>query len=201
MRSKRLVKQSKKLSWLLRHGAREAGLNMDEAGWVSCDEVMRAAKMSQHDLLEVVKHNDKSRLQLDGDRVRASQGHSFEGTPVTREALEGSWERYESGDFVWHGTYPKAVEGIAREGILPGTRTHVHLAESPDSRVGKRFNTPVLLKISVERLRAGGREVYVSPNGVVLAREVPRECIVGLETRSAKAEKQRERLLDVLGLG
>jgi putative RNA 2'-phosphotransferase len=195
MQSKQITKLSKKLSWLLRHGARDSHLDMDEAGWVACEEVLRATGMNRSQLLEAVQHNNKSRLQLEGDRIRACQGHSFEGTPVTREALEASWDSYEEEGTIWHGTSLEAVEGIAREGILPGNRTHVHLAASTDSRVGKRFNTPVLLEVSVDRLRASSREVFVSPNGVVLVRDVPSSCIVGLVTQSAKADKAKAALL------
>jgi len=199
-RDRRLVAGSKKLSWLLRHGASEAGLAMDAAGWATCDDVLRLTALSVDELEEVVLRNNKSRFQLDGDRIRASQGHSLLGMPVTREALEASWTVYESGPTVVHGTTVEAAESIAVEGIKPGGRTHVHLAATPDSVVGKRFHTPFLLKVSVERVRSTGREVFVSPNGVVLIRDVPAACIVGLIAQSKSARRHEERLRRLLRL-
>lgn len=200
-RDRAIIKASKRLSWLLRHGAGESGLPMDEAGWVACDDVLRVTKMNRKELDDAVRHNTKSRLQMEGDRIRACQGHSLAGMPVTRDALEASWERFEGGPSLYHGTNVAAVEGIAQEGILPGERTHVHLAAAMDSTVGKRHNTPVLLEISVEALRQSGREIFVSPNGVVLAREVPPDCVIGLTTHSGKASQNEPRLHELFGLG
>ena len=87
-RNKHDVRRSKRLSWLLRHGAREVGLPMDAAGWVSVPEVLRALSITRAQLEHAVATNRKRRLQLDGERVRACQGHSADGTPVTLEALE-----------------------------------------------------------------------------------------------------------------
>ena len=83
MNTKNDIRRSKKLSWLLRHGAREVGLPMDAAGWVSVPEVLRALSITRAQLEHAVATNRKRRLQLDGERVRACQGHSADGTPVT----------------------------------------------------------------------------------------------------------------------
>ncbi|MDI1483829.1 RNA 2'-phosphotransferase [Polyangium sp. y55x31] len=182
------VELSKTLSWLLRHGAREAGVSMDAAGWVPVPEVLRYLRISRAALEEVVATNNKSRLTLEGDRVRACQGHSTENMPVTVEALEASWQPYTDGGSLWHGTTVEATAPIAREGLYPQKRTHVHLAPSLESKVGKRSATPVMLEISTERLRDAGLGVWEAQNGVVLVRHVPVSCIVDLActTRAAK---------------
>lgn len=41
-------------------------------------------------------------------------------------------------------------------GIMRGDLTHVHLARSPGSRVGKRSHAAVLLAVAPERLRQAG---------------------------------------------
>jgi RNA:NAD 2'-phosphotransferase (TPT1/KptA family) len=123
---------SKKLSWLLRHGAGEAGLEMDAAGWAEVADVRR-------------------------------------------------------------------VEGIAREGILPGERTHVHLAEATDSTVGKRAAVDVMLAVAPSRLRELGIGLHRSPNGVLLAREVPPATIVGLVPVVDRARRQEPHLRGLFG--
>ncbi len=188
-----IVEKSKTLSWLLRHGAREAGVSMDAAGWVPVGEVLRYLRMSRSDLEEVVQTNSKNRLELVGERVRACQGHSTQNMPITVEALEASWRLYEEDGSLFHGTTVEAIEPISKEGLVPQKRTHVHLAPSLDSKVGKRSATPVVLEVSCTRLRAAGEKIYEAQNGVVLVRHVPVSCMVGLVcTTKAAQKKERE---------
>lgn len=185
---------SKELSWLLRHGALEQGLAMDAAGWARVDDVLRLLRIDRERLEHAVQENNKSRLQLDGARIRACQGHSRAGVPVTLEALEASWEVHPDTGSLWHGTDPDVVPLIAREGIRPIERTHVHLADATDSRVGKRAGVGVLLEVSIVRLREAGLEVFRSPNGVVLVRHVPPTCITGITALTARARAREGEL-------
>ncbi|MCS6898497.1 MAG: RNA 2'-phosphotransferase [Myxococcales bacterium] len=171
---------SKKLSWLLRHGAGKAGLSMDEAGWAPVEEVLAKLQISRELLVQAVEENSKARLEMAGGRIRACQGHSLEGMPVTREALEASWSGYTGAGPLWHGTSVDAVPSILREGILAVGRTHVHLAEATDSKVGKRARVDMLLEVSVAGLRAAGLGIFRSSNGVLLVRYVPPSCLVGV---------------------
>jgi putative RNA 2'-phosphotransferase len=192
---------SHKLSWLLRHGADEAGLDMDAAGWASVDDVLRLARMSRAALESVVVENNKARFEVRGGRIRACQGHSVRGMPVTQDALEASWERFPGEGPVWHGTRIAAVASIAREGILPGERTHVHLAEAVDSTVGKRANVDVMLEVSPARLASSGIGLFVSPNGVILARLVPPSAITGLRPMNDRARPKVDSLRALFGRG
>ncbi|WP_437638212.1 RNA 2'-phosphotransferase [Sorangium sp. So ce854] len=194
----RLTDTSKKLSWLLRHGAPSLGIAMDEAGWVAVDDVLRALGMTRSRLDEAVASNTKNRLEIRGDRVRASQGHSREGMPVTLAGLEASWEELHGDASIWHGTSVDAVRGIAREGIRPVARTHVHCTDALESAVGKRSKVDVMLEISPARLRARGIGVFRSQNGVILAREVPVGCVVGLAPIAARAQREAEALRALL---
>ena len=176
--SKPSVRRSKQLSWLLRHGANEAGLSMDEAGWADVEEVLVVLDMTRANLLDAVETNDKGRLQLDGTRIRACQGRSLDGMPVTQDALERSWTVISPASSLWHGTTIAAVDGIAADGIRPSGRSHVHLAPSTASRVGKRASVDVLLEISPTRLVDLGVSVFEARNGVVLVRHVPAAAII-----------------------
>jgi putative RNA 2'-phosphotransferase len=192
------TKASHQLSWLLRHGAGEAGLDMDAAGWAEISDVLRVLRMSRATLEGAVRDNNKARYEVRGQRIRACQGHSRERMPVTLEALEASWEAYTEPGPVWHGTRIAALVGIAREGILAGERTHVHLAEAIDSTVGKRANVDLMLEVSPARLASHGIGLFVSPNGVILTRWVPPAAIVGLRPMTDRARRQSEALRAVL---
>jgi putative RNA 2'-phosphotransferase len=169
---------SRTLSYLLRHGANEAGLVMDSAGWSAVVDVLRLAKMTERELDEAIAFNTKSRLERRGAYVRACQGHSLAGTPVTLDALEASWLLDNEPDDLWHGTTLEAAASIRTSGIRSGERTHVHLARTVDAKVGKRSNVAVLLQVSREGLRGEGIDVWRAPNDVLLVRFVPAHCVV-----------------------
>ncbi len=175
---------SKRISWLLRHGANQTGLAMDAAGWASIDDVLQNLGISRSDLDRAVTENDKNRLQVDGVAIRACQGHSPAGTPVTLEALESSWTRVEPTVSLWHGTALDAIQDIARDGLSPRERTHVHLAAGPDSRVGKRHNIDLRLEISAHKLAEYQIPVFRALNGVFLARHIPAAAITDITAQS-----------------
>ena len=193
-------RKSRRLSWLLRHGAREVGLAMDEAGWSRIDDVTETLGLSREALLQCVAGNDKQRLETAGDYIRAVQGHSLEGTPVTLEGLEASWECVEGRSApLFHGTKRRIVRDIAASGgLAPMNRTHVHLADHPQSRVGKRAQVGVLLVIDPARLAEHGLRVFRAPNGVLLSRRVPWAAVVDIQAVSASARHNLESLVACL---
>lgn len=200
MTAEQIKEKSRKLSWLLRHGAGDEGLPMDAAGWVPVSAVFARLRLSPAALGEIVAHNNKQRLEWVDDRIRCCQGHSREGMPVTQAALEASWTPW-TGGVVWHGTRAAVVPAIAREGIVPGRRTHVHLAPGLDSGVGKRAEVEVMLAVDPARMAAAGFGLWAASNGVVLARAVPPGCIIELRAMTRRARPQEAALRGALGLG
>ena len=168
---------------------------MDSAGWSSVADVLAFTGLSRDQLEDVVAGNNKQRYQLEEARIRACQGHSLAGTPVTLEGLEASWTLWAGTTPLWHGTHPDACSDIVQQGILAMNRSHVHLASAPDSPVGKRAAVTVLLGVDPERLRASGQRIFVAPNGVMLVRQVPPAALVALLPRSRRAQRQLASLL------
>ncbi len=191
---KKLTEKSKKLSWLLRHGAAEAGLNVDPAGWVPTQQVLNYLKISKDDLHYAVEYNNKNRLQITDTHIRACQGHSTEIMPITLDALEESWDIFTGNDTLWHGTNLDAIYKIAKEGLLPIKRTHVHLAPFQNSLVGKRNNTSILLTISTMMLRNEGIKIFQAHNGVILVRHVPNTCIIQAYAITRPAKKKQSEI-------
>lgn len=171
---------------------------MDSAGWVSLQDVLRYTGWTQETVEALVATNPKRRLELIDGRVRCCQGHSS-GVPVTLEGLEASWRLTEPTEItdglVWHCTNFAVLESIEREGCRSLRRTHVHCTLTLNSAVGKRNKTPIGLAVSVAGLTGAGIGTWVAPNGVVMIREVPRSCIVGLVgmTRRGLAEQAQWR--------
>jgi putative RNA 2'-phosphotransferase len=188
------------MSSILRHDAGRMGLHMDAAGWVSVDELLAHVKVPRAVVEEVVASDRKARFELCRERVRACQGHSLAGMPVTQEALEASWARHTGDGPIFHGTRLEALDGIRRDGIVRGDLTHVHLAASPSSRVGKRHNVAVLLEVAPALLRQAGHGVFRSHNGVILTRHVPPWCIVDMMIASQCSNHEMRTIRRALGL-
>ncbi|MFD0686592.1 RNA 2'-phosphotransferase [Actinomadura fibrosa] len=176
MDERRVVKISKYLAKHLRHRPERIGLTLDAQGWADVDELLAAAarhgfRITRAELEHVVAVNDKKRYALDGDRIRAVQGHSVQvdlDLPVTPPP-----------EFLYHGTVARALEAIRQDGLMPMQRHHVHL--SPDretaQRVGARRGVPVVLTVQSGRMAADGHEFRLSENGVWLVDAVPPEYL------------------------
>eukprot|EP01051_Picozoa_sp_SAG22_P032139 SAG22_NODE_13398_length_408_cov_0.831715_1_plen_114_part_01 len=91
-RARDQVRLSKNLSFLLRHGAEKAGLEMGADGYVPLADVLALPQLSRwsaEDVREVVRTNDKQRFALERqggvEVIRANQGHTLR--TVEDEAL------------------------------------------------------------------------------------------------------------------
>ncbi|CAE8599440.1 unnamed protein product, partial [Polarella glacialis] len=84
-KGKDLTGVSKRLTWLLRHGAAEAGLPMDSEGWVAVEDTLRFDDLrgsSLEQIQEIVRTCPKKRFDLKERSpsawfIRATQGHSI----------------------------------------------------------------------------------------------------------------------------
>lgn len=171
--SKNLDKQSKYLSYLLRHKPEDANLTLDQEGWCDIDQLLINTGLTLESVTEIVKTDSKGRYTIDKNRIRANQGHSTEVVNVT-------FEKVTPPDALYHGTSQHSFELIINSGaIKPMSRHLVHLSAEEDTaravaarrtcKVGK----PVILRIDAKRMDADGITFYKSDNGVYLVDEVP----------------------------
>ena len=167
MNDERMIKLSKRMSKALRHQPERVGLILDPAGWVPVADLLAALGVSEDDLREVVRRNDKQRFTIDGDRIRANQGHSVEvelGLPAATPP-----------DTLFHGTVAAFLDDIMRDGLRPMSRHDVHLSPDRETarRVGARRGRPVILTVDARAMHADGHEFRLSANGVWLTQHVP----------------------------
>ncbi|MGW8970279.1 RNA 2'-phosphotransferase [Streptomyces platensis] len=172
MNAQRSVRLSKYLAKHLRHEPERIGITLDAQGWVPVAELMAAAArhgfpFTREELAAVVAGNDKQRYALDGDRIRANQGHSV---PVDLDLPPAVPPAH-----LFHGTVARSVAAIREEGLRPMSRHAVHL--SPDretaTRVGARRGKPVVLTVDTGAMHRAGHVFRVSANGVWLTSRVP----------------------------
>lgn len=171
---KRYTSISKFMSLVLRHRPEVIGIELDEQGWVAIDRLLAACAahgraLSRADLNDVVMHNNKQRFAIsaDGQRIRASQGHSV--------AINLGYEPAEPPEMLYHGTAVQNLPSIRREGLLKGKRHHVHLSadEVTATAVGQRHGKPVVLTVKAGEMARAGFLFFLSANGVWLTETVP----------------------------
>ena len=82
--------------------------------------VVRHLRVPREQVERVVATSDKRRFALDGESIRANQGHSV--------AVDLELQPVEPPPLLFHGTPERNVEAILREGLRRGARHHVHLS-------------------------------------------------------------------------
>ncbi len=178
MTDKETIRASKFLSLILRHEPERVGLQLDDAGWVGVDELLQAVNrngvaLTLEDLKHIVATSDKKRFAFsdDGQRIRASQGHSVE--------VDLQYPPQMPPEILYHGTATRFLDGIRQHGLQRMARHDVHLsAETKVTvQVGSRHGKPVLLTIRAGDMHRAGVVVRCSANGVWLVDHVPPQFI------------------------
>lgn len=180
---KKMVQLSKKLSYVLRHGATKEGFNIDNAGFILISEIMASPKFKNYSFEQiqyVVENNDKKRFELvlvdsgdesKGYKIRAVQGHSI--NTIDEEAIYELIEDPEQYPTVVHGTDLKAWTNFIRfSGLKKMGRTHIHFAKGlpGDKEVisGMRFLCDVVIQINLKLAMKDGFKFFKSKNDVIL---------------------------------
>ena len=178
MDAQQTKKTSKFLSLVLRHQPETIGITLDDAGWVTVEELLTALArhgraLTREQLNFVVENNDKQRFAFsdDGKQIRANQGHSVE--------VELGYEPCTPPEILYHGTPEQFVAPIRRDGLHRMQRHHVHLHEDVNTAtaVGNRRGKPVLLRVRARAMHDAGHAFFVTANHVWLTDHVPSEFI------------------------
>jgi len=175
---KSLVSVSKFLSLVLRHKPSVIKAELDSEGWISVDELIAKSnesgklrvQLTRELIIQVVAENEKRRFAMcdDGQRIRASQGHSLESVTLDLKPVTPP-------EHLFHGTVERFLDSIRTQGLRKRERNHVHLSAEivTAQQVGNRRGQPVILKISSLEMFASGYEFFLSDNEVWLTDSVP----------------------------
>lgn len=174
------------MSYLLRHGAHEHGLQISDDGFVKIKDLMEAKSVAKckpklTDILACVSDNDKKRfeikmdppsdkLTLDNGYIRASQGHTIKGIEEEKLLTRITFP-YKYPTLV-HGTYSKVLDLIQEQGLCRMQRNHIHLAKgyAGDKGVisGMRGSCDVFIEVNLGKIIQDEIPIYESANGVIL---------------------------------
>lgn len=170
---------SRFLSYILRHQPDAIGLSVDTQGWANIDELIQKSQankkfFTRDALCEMVAQNDKQRFAIseDGKSIRAVQGHSSSRVQIRYQACQPP-------DVLHHGTASRFLGQILAQGLVAGSRHHVHLSadQATAVKVGKRHGQPVVMTIRAKEMQQAGLAFYKADNGVWLTDAVPPEFI------------------------
>ncbi|MCM1110229.1 MAG: RNA 2'-phosphotransferase [Clostridium sp.] len=161
-----ITNKSRKLAYLLRHDREYA---FDEHGYREVDDLIKCHGFTMAMLETIVQENNKKRFEFNENKtkIRARQGHSVEVDVELKEATPP--------DVLYHGTATKYLDSIQKNGLLKGTRLHVHLSKDIPTAiaVGRRRGEPVVLSIDAKSMVEDGFKFYLSNNDVWLVDYVP----------------------------
>ncbi|OQS06068.1 tRNA 2'-phosphotransferase 1-like [Thraustotheca clavata] len=173
------VRLSKRLTYVLRHGAVKLKLPISSDGYIPLPCILSMRDFASLDistLERIVANDSKQRFSLDQPsddirdwRIRANQGHSIAVVADT-ELLEPIQDGH--GLTCIHGTYLRHWESIYHQGLCRMNRNHIHFAagEVDENEVISGMRTSVQIKIYVDvaRVLADGIPFYRSANNVLL---------------------------------
>ncbi|MFJ7796404.1 RNA 2'-phosphotransferase [Pseudomonas sp. NPDC096950] len=175
MSKKLLDETSKFLSYVLRHEPQAIGLELDIDGWAYIHTLISGAArdgrtLDRQLIQQVVDSSDKKRFSIsdDGQRIRAVQGHST-------KTVDLQFEEKRPPATLYHGTATRFMASIQEQGLIPGSRHHVHLSQEVETAnaVGQRYGTVVILKVAALQMLEQGYKFYQAENGVWLTEQVP----------------------------
>lgn len=167
-------KASRQLAFLLRHSPESVNFR----GWASFNAITAALSdklgvyVSSDDLRTIAATDAKGRYEVEDYRIRAVQGHSH---PVNLGLVSKT-----PPEFLYHGTVERFIDSIATQGLLPQSRTHVHLSASTETAsevAGRRSGEQVILVVSAQLAAQNGIKFFESTNGVWLATQIPAEFL------------------------
>jgi putative RNA 2'-phosphotransferase len=170
---KDLVRASKFISKVLRHDPKAAGVELDAQGWVEIDTLLAGIHehggmyVSREMFDKIVAENDKKRFVVEGNKVRAAQGHSVQ--------VDLGYEAVVPPDVLYHGTATRFLNSIKQSGLQPGKRQHVHLSGDIETaaKVGQRHGKLAIITIDAKGAHGAGVKFYQAENGVWLSDPIP----------------------------
>ncbi|MEN3046966.1 MAG: RNA 2'-phosphotransferase [Candidatus Hydrothermales bacterium] len=166
----RLLRLSKKLSYILRHDPAKFGISLNSEGFADIDELCKKAKINKDEIFELLKKCGKKRFEIRGNKIRALYGHSF---------IKIEYKEVVPPEILYHGTSRKNLERILKEGLKPMNRKYVHLSVNKEEalRVGRRHDKSPIILIILSKDAYNSGVKFFKAGDVYLCEFLPPEFI------------------------
>ncbi len=168
------------LTGILRHFPERYGLTMDEHGWVSLPQIVRAISQRHrgyqwlrvHHLVAIAETDAKGRYEVRDDRIRATYAHTVD------VQLDLPTDRVP--DLLYYPVTEEEAPIVLEVGLRPSDRKKVHLSKTAeDARAAGSVRTPqpVILEVDTRAARAAGLVIMRAGTTVFLIDSVPPEYL------------------------
>jgi putative RNA 2'-phosphotransferase len=164
---KELKQKGRVLTHLLRHAPEKYGVSLNPQGYAEVQDIIKILDITEDDLEDIVRNDNKGRFSYLGNKIRANQGHSIK--------VDLGYQESVPPNILYHGTSKNAYDKIKQTSINKMQRHHVHLSSDIETakQVGsRRKGDLVIIKINAEKMWRDGIKFYRSENGVWLTDEV-----------------------------
>ena len=179
-KSKKNYHLSKYLSLVLRHKAKDFGLDVESSGFIKLDDIINLPQSQKYSITltkikEIVDKDEKGRFELVNRPpyyIRAVQGHSM--SEVTNEETLSQLNKNTIFDFptVVHGTQEEAWMLIVKSGLNKMNRNAIHFSigynDENHVKSGMRLNCQVFIEINPQYAFFNGFDFFISQNKVIL---------------------------------
>lgn len=179
---------SKTVSFALRHRPDFFNLKPDSEGWVPMDALVKAVSLRlnyavvRQDIEDIIAISEKKRFEFNGDRIRATYGHSFGDAEGRGFQNKIEFKAVEPPRVLYHGTSERAWAIIQKEGLKPMGRQYVHLSSDVETahKVGLRHDRhPIILSVNASKMYEDGWTFFHSGNdGTWMCEDVPAKYIL-----------------------
>jgi putative RNA 2'-phosphotransferase len=181
------------MTGILRHFPDRYHLTVDEHGWISLAQIVRAVSQQHrayhwlrvHHLVAIAESDPKGRYEVRDDRIRATYGHTLD------IVLDLPTENVP--DHLYFPVTGEEAALVLEVGLRPSDRKKVHLSKTAgDARAAGAVRTPepVILEIDAKRARAGGLVIMQAGKTVFLTDQVPPEFLRRLESGESVAPSE-----------
>jgi putative RNA 2'-phosphotransferase len=172
------------LTGILRHFPDRYSLTIDERGWVSLPQIVRAVGQkhpayhwlrTQH-LVAIAETDPKGRYEVRDDRIRATYAHTVD--------VELDLPTDNIPDALFYPVTEEEATIVLEVGLKPSDRKKVHLsktARDAHSAGSVRTPKPVILEVDAHRARADGIVIMQAGKTVFLVDRVPPEYLKRIE--------------------
>lgn len=182
------VRLSKTMSYLLRHRPDAGGLEPDDDGWVSLEDIVRAAgrlmhrRVGEEDVRAVLDDSKVQRFQIEEDRIRA-----------VREKRKRT--RASPPDILYHATNTEMLEKARSNGqqLKGSSRRPLYLSSQEPSawRVAhtRYGEDPQVLYVDTTRARRHGVRFFKNRRtGLYTAERLPLSDVLNLQPKFAEQQ-------------
>ena len=169
----RAKKISKIMAYILRHDVKYEQLLSAGSGYLVIPVLLKDSRLCKlkataADVYQIARDDKKNRFRIEGNRIRANQGHSLQSVLVDMEEITDPFDI----PVAVHGTYWEAWDFIKRQGLRVMNRQHIHFAAGTPDRgdviSGMRSTAQALIYADIPKMLSDGIKVYRSSNGVIL---------------------------------